>query len=223
MAEAWGLLTVSGPEDDPTLTRTVFGDAWAAQHDRSGRPLHENQAWPAGPGRFALSFYPLTRRPLFPVLTLTGPAVSEIRQGSWGLKYGFGQSGPNPVADVEMRSFLLDGTGVTVQSSGLERFGFSVLRLSDASVYPVAAQLLTTALKAGAEPWQVRPIEVDGTVAEAFVLDLESDALPAGVVGPALLAVFPRGAAEVTVVAENRGFELIFTEVSTKDLLGPRG
>ena len=220
IAEAWGLLTVSGPGDDPTLTRTVFGDAWAAQHDLSGRPLQEDQAWPPGPGRFALLSYPLTRRPLFPVLALTGPAVSEIRQGIWNVEYGFGRWVPNPVTDVEMHSSLLDGTGVTVQSAGRERFGFPALKLSDLAVYPEAAELLTTALNAGAEPWQIRPIEVDGTVVEACVLDLKSTALPAGVVGPALLAVFRVGTAEVTVIAENRKFELVFTEITPEDLLG---
>ena len=119
-----------------------------------------------------------------------------------------------------MRSFLFDGTEVSVQSAGPKRFGFAALQLSDLSVYPVAAELLMTALDSRAEPWQAHPIEVDETVAEAMVLDLQSSAPPTGVVGPPLLAVFEMGAAEVTVISDNRALEMSFTVLSAEELLG---
>ncbi|MET3807357.1 hypothetical protein ABIB25_004380 [Nakamurella sp. UYEF19] len=68
-------------------------------------------------------------------------------------------------------------------------------------------------------PWQVRPRDVDGARHEILVLDLDSDALPAGITGPAMLAVSQIGDTQITIICDDPNVELNLTMIPTDDLL----
>ncbi len=146
IAADFGLLVLTGAGNDQTVTRTQFGDAWAATFDPTDPVARVHDRWPLpGPAEFEVEFFPLTERPTFPVFALTGPTVASIRQGGWNLDLGFGEPGPNPVTQVEMRSTLRDGTSVSVQTATGERWGLPALRVSDLSRHVVITERLLAA------------------------------------------------------------------------------
>lgn len=224
IAADFGLLVLAGTGSDMTVARTPFGDAWAATVDPSKPLARVEDRWPLpGPGKFDVDFFPLTKRPTFPVFAVTGPAVASIRQSGWNLDLGFGQPGPNPVTDVEMRSTLHDGTAVSVQTATGERWALPALRLSDVSSYRSIAEQLLAAMADRSAPWQVRPLDVDGTRHEILVLDLHSDALPAGITGPGMLAVAQLDNTQITVICDDPNVDLALTTITVDDLLSPSG
>ncbi len=220
IAADFGLLVLTGSGDDCTVTRTPFGDRWAATFDSSDPLATVDERWPLpGPGKFDVEFFPLTKRPTFPIFALTGPTVGSVRQGGWGLDLGFGQQGLNPVTEVEMRSVLIDGTPVSVQTATGERWALPALRLSDPSMYRAIAERLLAAMVDCSAPWQVRTVPIDGTSHEILVLDLNSDALPAGVTGPNMLAVGPVDGTQITIISDDSNVALNLTTIPVDDLL----
>lgn len=220
-AQVFGLLDVDDDEQDPTLRRTAFGDAWAA--DRATRCLgdddHGSQPLP-GPGRFDVEFYPLTQRPAFPVIALAGPDVATTRLGGWNLENGFTARQPNPVIEVEVRSTLHDGTAVSVQSSpNTQWVPLSALQLSNPTDFMSIADRLRSALAATTAPWQTRTADLDGHPLQMLVLDLSSPALPAGVTGPPMLAFGRPDWGLLAVVANHPGIDLVFTQIPIQDLI----
>ena len=219
-----GVLVLAGTGSDQTVTRTQFGDVWVAPFDPSDPLARVEDRWPLpGPGNFEVEFFPLTRRPTFPVFALTGPTVASIRQGVWNLQLGFGQPQKNPVTEVEMRSTLHDGTLVSVQTATGDRYALPALRLSDVSGYRLVAERLLAAIADRSAPWQVRPLDVDGTRHEILVLDLYSDALPAGIPGPGMLAVCQLDDTQITVICDKPNVDLTLTTITADDLLAPSG
>ena len=220
IAADYGLLVLTGADSDQTVTRTKFGDAWAATLDPTDPLARVKDRWPLpGPGKFEVEYFPLTKRPTFPVFALTGPTVASIRQGGWNLDLGFGQPGPNPVTQVEMRSTLRDGTFVSVQTETGERWALPALRVSDLRRHGVITERLLAAIADRSAPWQVRPVDVDGTRQELLVLDLLSDALPAGITGPGMLAVGQLGDTQITIICDDPTIDLSLTIVPADDLL----
>lgn len=117
-----------------------------------------------GPGRFDVEFYPLTHRPAFPVLALTGPDVATTRQGGWNQEHGFTRPQPNPVIEVEMRSTLHDGAAVSVKSSSnTEWVPLSALHLSNPTNFMSVADRLRSALAAETAPWQTKSVDRTAT------------------------------------------------------------
>jgi len=219
MAVNFGLVTVSGPGsgDDRTARRTPFGDAWAAL-DRSAK---RRGPWCLpGPGRFEVLFYPVPRRPEFPVFAATGPAVEATRQGCWNLVGGNTGAEPNPMTEVEMVSARRDGGTFSVWST-VDDPMLSALHLAKHDDARAVLDRVESALAERAAPWRVTPLTVDGTPREALVLDLRSDALPADVIGPPLLAVAHLDGATVTVISDAPADDLILTRIDPDDLVGP--
>lgn len=222
IAADFGLFVLAGTGSDQTVARTQFGDAWAATFDPSDPLARVEDRWPLpGPGKCDVDFFPLTKRPTFSVFALTGPTVASIGQGSWNLDLGFGQPGPNPVTEVEMRSTLRDGTPVSVQTATGDRYALPALCLSDVSSYRSIAERLLAAMADRSAPWQVRPLDVDGTRHEILVLDLLSDALPAGITGPGMLAVGQLDNTQITVIYDDPNVDLTLTTIKADDLLAP--
>lgn len=220
IAADFGLLVLTGAGDDCTITRTPFGGQWAATIDPSDPLARVDHRWPLpGPGKFDVEFFPLTKRPTFPIFALTGPTVGSVRQGGWNLDLGFGQQQLNPVTEVEMRSVLVDGTPVSVQTAAGERWALPALRLSDPSMYRAVAERLLEALADRSAPWQVRHISIDGSSHEILVLDLNSNALPAGVTGPNMLAVGQINGTQVTIISDDPSVVLNLTTIPADDLL----
>lgn len=219
IAADFGLLVLTGAGNDQTVTRTQFGDAWAATLDPADPLARVEDRWPLpGPGKFEVEFFPLTR-PTFPVFALTGPTVASIRPGGWNLDLGFGQPGPNPVTQVEMRSTLRDGTFVSVQTATGERWALPALRVSDLSRHGAISERLLTAMADRSAPWQVRPLDVDGTRHAILVLDLLSDALPAGITGPGMLAVGQLDDTQITIICDDPTVDLSLTTIPADDLI----
>lgn len=221
IAADFGLLVQAGSGEYQTVTRTVFGDAWAAAFG-PGDPSARNEGrWPLpGPGKFEVLFFPLTQQPAFSVFALSGPTVATIRQGGWNRARGFGQPAPNPVTDVEMRSTLHDGTDVSVQSAVGDRVALPALHLSDVKAHRLITERLLTALTDRAAPWRVQLADVDGAPRELLVLDMRSDALPGQIVGPRLLAVGDVDGTQFTIVGDDPDLELALTRIDSDDLRG---
>ena len=221
IAADFGLLVLKRTSSDPVVTRTAFGDAWAAAVDSSESVGRADGRWPLpGPGKYDVDFFPMTKRPAFPIFAMTGPTVAAVRQGGWNLDLGFGRPSPNPVTQVEMRSTLRDGTTVSVQTETGERWALPALRVSDLSSHRAITEQLLLAMNDRSAPWQVRPVQVDGAIRELLVLDLDSDALPAGVVGPNMIAVGQIKDAHVTIVCDDPNIDLNLATISPEDLLG---
>ena len=135
IAADFGLLVLTGTGIDHIVTRTPFGDAWAARVGSSESVARADGRWPLpGPGKYEVDFFPLTKPPTFPIFALTGPNIAAVRQGGWNLELGFGQPSPNAVTQVEMRSTLRDGTTVSVQTATGERWSLPALHVSDPAV-----------------------------------------------------------------------------------------
>jgi len=220
IAADFGLLVLTGDGNEQTVSRTQFGAVWAATLDPTDPLAGVKDRWPLpGPGKFGVEFFPLTKRPTFPVFAFTGPAVASIRQGGWNLDLGFGQPGPNPVTEVEMRSTLRDGTFVSVQTATGKRWALPALRVSDPSRQAAITERLLAAVADRSAPWQVRPLHVDGTRQKILVLDLLSDALPAGVTGPGMLAVGQFDNTQITIICDAPTVDLSLTTIPAEDLL----
>lgn len=168
IAADFGLLVLLGSDRDRTVTRTPFGDAWVATVDFSAARAGGRPPIP-GPGRYDVDFFPLTKRPTFPIFALTGPTVASIRQGGWNLERGFGQPDPNPVTQVEMRSILRDGTIVSVQTETGERWALPALRVSEPGSHRAITDQLLAAMATRSAPWQVRPLGQDDLRPDAHV------------------------------------------------------
>ncbi len=217
-----GLLVLTGNDADRTVTRTEFGDAWAATFDPSDLFAKVPDRWPLpGPGKFEVDYFPLTKRPDFSVFALTGPAVASVHQGGWNLVNGFGQPEPNPVSAVEMHSTLDDGTKISVQSADGDISALP-LHLADPSTHHAVIEQLTAATIAKSAPWQIRPLDVDGHHREFLVLDLRSEALPEGVTGPALLAFTQLDDTQITIVCDDPRVNVALARIASVDLLGPK-
>ena len=220
IAADWGLLVLAGDGGQLTVSRTEFGDAWAATFDPADPFAKNDGRWPLpGPGKFDVWYYPLIKRPAFSVFALAGPTVVSIRQGGWNLDRGFGQPAPNPVTEVEMRSTRMDGTEVSVQSAA-ERTALPALHLSTMKAYRSVIEQLLAALDDRSAPWQVRALDVDGVKCDVLVLDMHSDALPKEVIGPGLLAVADIDRTHITIVGDDPDTELALTRIDPDDLLG---
>lgn len=166
-----------------------------------------------------MQFFPLPTRPTFPVFTLTGAGLDAVRQGGWKLERGLGTGGPNPVTQVEVRSTLHDGTWVTVVAETGDREWIHGLRLAANSRYELIFTRLLAAIGDRAAPWELRALEVDGERRDILVLDLLSDAIPAGVTGPGLLAVTQIDDTLVTMIGEDPNVELTLSTIKPDDLL----
>lgn len=203
----WLMLTEKG--GDQTVTRTPFGDAWAATVASSETAARADGRWPLpGPGKYEVNFFPLTRRPAFPIFAPTGPTVAAVRQGGWNVDLRFGQPGPNPVTQVEMRSTLQDGTTVSVQTESGQPWALPALHVSDLRSHRAITKELLSAMSNRSAPWQVRSAQVDGASRELLVLDLNSEALPAGVTGPNMLAVGQMHDSYVTIICDDPNIDL---------------
>lgn len=218
-----GLIVLTGAGRDMTVTRTHFGDVWAATLDSANPLARVDHRWPLpGPGKFEVEFFPLVKRPTFPILALSGPAVVAIRQGGWNMHLGFGRPASNPITEVEMRSTLGDGTTVSVQTAVGERWALPALRLADLGDYPAIAQRLLAAMADRSAPWQVRPLDIDGIRHDILMLDLLSDTLPAGITGPGLLAVGQLDDTQITIICDHDPpVDLTLTTITADDLLAP--
>lgn len=95
------------------------------------------------------------------------------------------------------------------------------LRLAESSSYWSIAERLLVAITDRLPPWQVRPLDVDGERHDVLVLDLDGDALPAGITGPALLAVAQIDNTQITVIGNDPTVELSLTPIEADDLLAP--
>lgn len=218
MAINFGLVTVTGTGGDQVVTRTEFGEAWAARD----RASNERRRWCLrGPGRFDVMFYPVTRRPEFAVFAATGPMVDTVRQGGWNLVGGFSGPEPNPVREVEMISVREDGTAVSVWSR-LDDPVLSGLHLADPRDFPTIEERLTTALAIRSAPWRAWAVQVDGAEREALVLDVHGDELAGEVSGPCLTAVARLDGATVTAIAAEPIDDLVLTRINADDLVGPQ-
>lgn len=118
-----------------------------------------------------------------------------------------------------MRSILHDGTWVTVLAETGVRTWIPGLRLADNNSYGSTTERLLVAIADQVPPWQVRPLDVDGEQHDILVLDLFSDALPAGITGPGLLAVAEIGNTTITVTGTDPNVELSLTTIKADDLL----
>mgnify|MGYP006873465391 CR=1 FL=1 len=215
-AETFGLVTVTGTGDQATIARTTFGDAWAALDRSSDR----QGSWCLpGPGRFDVLFYPVPKRPDFPVFAATGPALGAVRQGSWNLVRGNTGAEPNPIGEVEMVSERQDGGPISVWS-GVGDPMLSGLHPAHLGHGGAVLDRLASALAERAAPWLARPMLVDGEHREALVLDLRSEELSGDIVGPALFAVTQLDGATVTVISDAPVTDLALTRVDGDDLVG---
>ena len=216
-AENFGLVTISGSGDDRMVSRTAFGDAWAALDPSAKR----RGPWSLpGPGRFEVLFYPVPKRPEFPVFAAAGPGVDVTRQGCWNLIGGNTGTEPNPMNQVEMVSARRDGGTFSVWST-VDDPMLSALHLSQHDDVRAVLDRLESALAERSAPWRVTQVTVDGAPREALVLDLHSDALPADVIGPPLLAVAHLDGATVTVISDAPADDLALTGIDVDDLFGP--
>ena len=219
MAVNVGLVTVSGAGsgDDRTVSRTPFGDAWAAL-DRSTK--RQGPWCLPGPGQYDVLFYPVPKRPEFPVFAAAGPGVDVSRQGGWNLAHGLSGPEPNPMIEVEMVSERRGGGTFSVWSSTGGPM-LSALNLAKHDDARAVLDRVESALTERSAPWRLTQVTVDGAPREALALDLHSDVLPADVIGPPLLAVAYLDGATVTVISDAPADEITLTCIDPDDLVGP--
>lgn len=120
-----------------------------------------------------------------------------------------------------MRSTLRDGTLVSVQTANGERWALPALRVSDLGRYRAITDRLLAAMADRLAPWQVRPLDVDGLSHDILVVDLRSDALPAGITGPGMLAVGKFDNTQITVICDYPSVDLTLPTIDADDLLTP--